>query len=157
MKLLIKILLYVFIALITNVKAINAANIFIEIQKATTSFSFLDEIPTSAFKAIENELDNCCQNEQDLVDYRNWVLGVREVVATKGGMKAIEAGSYTFTKTAAKHLSSRPYMNSPSTITNIMKSGKGVPDATFKGGVNYKVPGTFNGSQGVWVMDRLGW
>lgn len=67
-------------------------------------------------------------------------------------MKAIEAGSYTFTKTAAKHLSSRPYMNSPSTITNIMKSGKGVPDATFKGGVNYKVPGTFNGSQGVWEL-----
>ena len=72
--------------------------------------------------------------------------------AAKGGMKAIEAGNYTFTKTAAKHLSSRPYMDSPSTITNIMKSGKGVPDATFKGGMNYKVPGTFNGSQGVWEL-----
>lgn len=39
MKLFIKILLFVFIALITNVKAINAANTFIEIQKATISFS----------------------------------------------------------------------------------------------------------------------
>ena len=29
-------------------------------------------------------------------------------------------------------------MNSPSTITNIIKSGKGAPDATFKGGINYK-------------------
>lgn len=43
-------------------------------------------------------------------------------------------------------------MNSPSTITNIMKQGKGVPDAYFKGGMNYKVPGTFNGSQGVWEL-----
>lgn len=67
-------------------------------------------------------------------------------------MKAIQAGKYTFTKTAAGHLAKRPYMNSPSTITNIMKSGKGVPDQFFKGGVNYKVPGTYNGSKGIYEL-----
>jgi len=70
----------------------------------------------------------------------------------KKSLKAIEAGNYTFTKTATKHLSSRPYMNSPSTITNIMKSGKGTPDAYFKGGINYKTKGSFNGSQGIWEL-----
>jgi hypothetical protein len=43
-------------------------------------------------------------------------------------------------------------ISSPSTITNIMKSGKGVPDAYFKGGMNYKVPGSFNGSQGIFEV-----
>ena len=46
----------------------------------------------------------------------------------------------------------RPYMRSPSTITNIIKSGRGVPDATFKGGFNYRVPGTFRGSQGIFEL-----
>ena len=72
--------------------------------------------------------------------------------AAKGGMKAIQAGEYTITKTVANNLATRPYINSPSTITNIMKSGKGVPDAYFKGGMNYKVPGSFNGSQGIFEL-----
>ena len=33
-----------------------------------------------------------------------------------------------------------------------MKTGKGIPDATFKGGFNWKVPGTFRESQGVWEL-----
>ena len=72
--------------------------------------------------------------------------------AAKEGMKAIQAGEYTITKTVANNLSTRSYINSPSTITNIMKSGKGVPDAYFKGGMNYKVPGLFNGSQGIFEL-----
>jgi hypothetical protein len=73
-------------------------------------------------------------------------------IAVRGGIKAIETGSYTFTKTAARHLATRPYMNSPSTIANIIKSGKGVPDAFYKGGMNYKVQGTFNGSNGIFEL-----
>jgi len=69
--------------------------------------------------------------------------------ATKGG---IRAGKYTITKTVSNNLATRPYINSPSTITNIIKSGKGVPDAFFKGGINYKVPGTFNGSNGIFEL-----
>ena len=76
----------------------------------------------------------------------------KSAVAAKGGMKAIQAGEYTITKTVANNLATRPYINSPSTITNIMKSGKGVPDAYFKGGMNYKVPGSFNGSQGIFEL-----
>lgn len=67
-------------------------------------------------------------------------------------MKAIQVGEYTITKTVANNLATRPYINSPSTITNIMKSGKGVPDAYFKGGMNYKVLGSFNGSQGIFEL-----
>ncbi|MFZ4863229.1 hypothetical protein ACL9RF_13715 [Sphingobacterium sp. Mn56C] len=81
--------------------------------------------------------------------------------AAKGGVQAAE---YTFTKSAGKHLTevvtkgankgqlSRPYMNSPLTIQEIMSTGKGSIDATFKGGMNWKVPGTFRGSQGIWEL-----
>jgi hypothetical protein len=83
-------------------------------------------------------------------------FGERDVVAAKGG--------YTFTKSAGKHLTevvkrgenagqlARPYMNSPLTIQEIMSTGKGTLDATFKGGMNWKVPGTFRGSQGIWQL-----
>lgn len=46
----------------------------------------------------------------------------------------------------------RPYMKSSLTIQEIMSTGKGIPDATFKGGMNWKVPGTFRGSQGIWEL-----
>jgi len=75
--------------------------------------------------------------------------GLVNMVA-KIGMQSI--GEYTITRTVANNLATRPYINSPSTITNIMKSGKGVPDAWFKGGMNYKVPGNFNGSNGIWEL-----
>jgi hypothetical protein len=72
--------------------------------------------------------------------------------AVKEGMQAIEVGKYTITKTVANKLAHRPYINSPSTITNIMKSGKGIPDATFKGGMNWKVQGSFNGLNGIYEL-----
>ena len=71
---------------------------------------------------------------------------------------------YIYTQTAARHFQdivkkgpykgelSRPFMNSPLTIQEIMKAGKGMPDATFKGGFNWKVPGTFRNSQGIWEL-----
>ncbi len=71
---------------------------------------------------------------------------------------------YSFTESAKKHLTefvkhgenagrlARPYMNSPLTIQGIMSTGKGIPDATFKDGMNWKVPGTFRGSQGTWEL-----
>ncbi|HLW29292.1 MAG TPA: hypothetical protein VKX29_00420 [Brumimicrobium sp.] len=67
MKLFVKILLFVF--LIANVNITSAAITFPNIHKATASLSFHKEIPETAFKFIENDLANCCQNEQDLVDY----------------------------------------------------------------------------------------
>nr|WP_294860052.1 RHS repeat-associated core domain-containing protein [uncultured Fluviicola sp.] len=69
-----------------------------------------------------------------------------------GGIEAIEMGQYNITKTVANNLPTRPYINSPSTITNIMKSGNGTPDAFFKGGMNWKVPGAFNGSNGIFEL-----
>lgn len=80
-------------------------------------------------------------------------------VATKGGMNA-----FAYTKSAAKHFAepvkhgvnkgqlARPYMKSPLTIQEIMSTGKGIPDTTFKGGLNWRVPGTFRGSQGIWEL-----
>ena len=85
---------------------------------------------------------------------------VAEEVVTQG----ITQAEYTFTKTAAKHLTdvvqrgenagmlARPYMRSPLTIEEIMKAGKGVPDATFNGGMNWNVSGTFRGSEGTWQL-----
>ena len=89
-----------------------------------------------------------------------WTIGkVAERAVAKIGVS-----EYTYTKTAAKHFSdivkkgtykgelSRPYMNSPLTIQEIMRAGKGIPDATFKGGVNWKVPGVFRDAQGIWEL-----
>jgi len=76
----------------------------------------------------------------------------------------ISASEYTFTQTAEAHLGdivkrganagqmSRPYMNSPLTINQIMSTGPGIPDATFPGGYNWRVPGNFRGSNGSWEL-----
>ena len=89
-----------------------------------------------------------------------WAVGK---VAGKVASRA-EISEYVYTKTAAKHFSDivkkgtykgemvRPYMNSPLTIQEIMQAGKGTPDATFKGGVNWKVPGVFREAQGIWEL-----
>jgi hypothetical protein len=79
MKLLLKILLFVLVALITNVKVTSATITFTNIQEATTSFSFHTEIPETVFKVFENDLVNYCQKEKDLVDYR----GVRSFDLTQ--------------------------------------------------------------------------
>ncbi len=78
-----------------------------------------------------------------------------------------EAGSeslYTYTETAGNHLNqvvqrgenagqlARPYMNSPLTIQEIMSAGEGVPDVDFPGGMNWRVPGIFRGSEGTWEL-----
>jgi hypothetical protein len=81
MKLLLKILLLVFVA---NVKVASATIVFPDFQKTTTSFSFYIETPKTIYKVIKNDEANCCQNGQDLVDYRGWGDGT-EAVAAKGG------------------------------------------------------------------------
>ncbi len=78
------------------------------------------------------------------------------------GLRGASQVGYTFTKSTAAHLASRPYMNSPLLIEEIMASGKGIPDATFKGGMNWKVPGVLGQNlqsemgasvtQGVWEL-----
>lgn len=73
MKLFIKILLFVFFTLVAKVKVTSATITFPHIQEETVYSSFQTEIlPKTFFKVIENDLANCCQNEQDLVDYNNW-------------------------------------------------------------------------------------
>lgn len=72
MKLLIKILLFVFHALVTNVTVISATPTSPHIQEATTFLSFNGETQKTVVRIIENDLVNCCENEQNLVDYRNW-------------------------------------------------------------------------------------
>jgi hypothetical protein len=83
MKLFIKILLFVFTALIANVNIANAAFLFSSIQK-TTSFSFHNnEVLKIFFKVAESDLTKCCQNENDLVVYHNRAVSV-EAIAAKG-------------------------------------------------------------------------
>ena len=64
-------MLFVFIALVTNVTVVSATPTFSRIQEATTFLSFNGEIQKTVVGIIENDLTNCCQNEKDLVDYRN--------------------------------------------------------------------------------------
>ncbi len=52
---------------------------------------FIESYQTFDFKVIENDLVNCCQNGQDLVDYRNWGTGV-EAVAAKTGKELFRFG-----------------------------------------------------------------
>ncbi len=71
MKLLVKILLFVFVALVANVKVTIATITFPHIQQATNSNLFHKRITKTEFKFSENEWTNCYQNEKDLVNYRN--------------------------------------------------------------------------------------
>ncbi|MCX6140452.1 MAG: hypothetical protein NTX15_06425 [Candidatus Kapabacteria bacterium] len=64
----------------------------------------------------------------------------------------VSIGEYTITRTVANNIATRPYIQSPSMIRQIMSSGVGVPDAFFEGGVNYVVQGTFNGSKGIYEL-----
>ena len=46
----------------------------------------------------------------------------------------------------------RPFMRSNLAIQEIIKTGRGVPDATARGALRYNVPGSFRGSQGTWEL-----
>lgn len=80
MKLLLKVLMFVLVTLIINVKVTSATITFSNTQEATTLFSFHTEIPETFFKVFENDLVNYCQKEKDLVDYRNKGEGVEVVL-----------------------------------------------------------------------------
>ena len=82
MKLFLKILLFVFVALIANVNAASASITFPNIQETTTSLSFQNEKLRTIYKGIINDKASCDQNEQKLVDYRNWGVEI-EIVAAK--------------------------------------------------------------------------
>ncbi|WKD51052.1 hypothetical protein [Microbulbifer spongiae] len=67
--------------------------------------------------------------------------------------EALTVGGFTYTKTAAGHLASRSYMNSPNLINEIMATGKFVPDPQgLAGAVRYDVAGGFRGSAGNWEL-----
>lgn len=76
MKLLIKILLFVFVSLIANVKVTSATITFSKIQEKTSSNLFHAQIAKTELKFSENDLANCCQNGNDLVLYRNRGISV---------------------------------------------------------------------------------
>jgi hypothetical protein len=81
MKLSIKILLFVFVALVFNVNITSAAIAFPNIQKATASPLFHVKTQKTVVGIIENYLVNYCQNGNDLVDYRNRGTGIETVAA----------------------------------------------------------------------------
>lgn len=89
MRLFLKILLYIFALLIAKVNATSASITFPNIQETTTSLAFHREAQETIFKVVENDLANCCQNGNDLVNYRDWGKGV-EAVAAKTGWKVGE-------------------------------------------------------------------
>src|SRR5690606_5650232 len=133
MKLFLKILLFVFVSLIANVNVVSAATTSTDIQEITTSSSFHTEIPKTVFKVIENDLANCCQNEQYLVDYRSWGISVIGNAA-KGGTNLIPEGKLAnhFFKGAGK------LADNPANRTLIQKIANGKPlgvDAYGKVGI----------------------
>ncbi|WP_316803164.1 hypothetical protein [Pedobacter nototheniae] len=94
--------------------------------------------------------------------YSATMVGEASVIAeAKAGISSPE---YTFTETAGNHLKevvkrgmnkgqlTRPYMNSPLTVQEIMVTGPGSADATYLGGVNWRVPGNFRGTNGTWEL-----
>jgi hypothetical protein len=85
MKLFIKILSFVFVALIANAKVVVSAPLaFTDILQITTSSSFHRETQETVPKVIANNLINSCQNEPNLVDFRN-LAKCSEVYAANTG------------------------------------------------------------------------
>ena len=91
--------------------------------------------------------------EQGLIKDKNWDYSNNSYLS-----------EFSFTNSAGKHIKdivkkgefagqlSRPYMNSPLTIREIMSSAQGTPDKTFTGGMNWRVQGKFRGSSGIWEL-----
>jgi len=79
-------------------------------------------------------------------------------------LQSAKTASFTYSKTAGAHLNEivkrgihagrleRPYMRSSLVIQEIIKTGRGLPDASAKGALNFKVPGTFRKSEGTWEL-----
>lgn len=63
MKLFVKILLSVLVALIANMKVVSATITFSNIHEKTNSNLFHIQIAKTEFKFSENDLVNCCQNQ----------------------------------------------------------------------------------------------
>lgn len=86
MKLLFKILLFVFVIFQTNISEAKTVVFADVISETDFSNTFnLEKIKIELQNVIsENDLANSCKNEQDLVDYRNRGAGI-EAVAAKGG------------------------------------------------------------------------
>ena len=74
-------------------------------------------------------------------------------------------GEYKLTQTVANHLTdvvkrgpfkgelARPYMNSPTTISEIMAAGKPIADpGGVAGALRYDVAGSFRGASGTWEL-----
>jgi len=57
------------------------------------------------------------------------------------------------TQTVLNNLASRPYINSPSTIQDIVDGGTPIPDpGGVPGALRWDVPGFYNGSDGTWQL-----
>ena len=82
--------------------------------------------------------------------------------ATQAGR---QVGRFRLTETVARHADdivkrrpfkgqpARLYLNSPHTIEQIMKGGRGVPDpGGVPGALRWDVAGSFRGSQGTWEL-----
>lgn len=127
--------------------------------------------PDFEFEQFDDDLksiSNKSTNNNSSVDVTEENIALVEVKNADGSSKWVKSsvsdGKYTYTKTAAKHMDefvksgdfsgelSRPYMKSTLTVENIMKSGVGVKDASYPGGYNWIVPGSYRGSSGYWQL-----
>ena len=70
-----------------------------------------------------------------------------------GGVPRGLSTEFRLTDTVARNLPTRPYLNSPLTIQEIMAGGKPIPDpGGFPGALRWDVPGAFNGTSGTWEL-----
>lgn len=82
--------LFVLNALVLSVNTTNAAVTSPYVQEKVPTFLFHNEISQIAFNVIENNLENCCQNERNLIAYRNWAVS-HVAIAAKGGTTVFRA------------------------------------------------------------------
>jgi hypothetical protein len=86
------------------------------------------------------------------------VIAFGMIAASAGGLLAetgIATGGIGFnlTDTVAGYASTRPYVNSPLTILEIMQSATPIPDPQgVPNALMWIVPGAYNGSDGVWEL-----
>ena len=59
---------------------------------------------------------------------------------------------FNYTQTVLNSVATRPYINSPLLIQEIIDTGLGVADEFIPGALRYDVPGAFNGSEGIYQL-----
>ena len=119
---------------------------------ATIGYFIGPYVAKFANKLVEYTIKLIQKGKVSLSKFSSTILNSSKITSKLVNNLIKNASKLKYTKTALKHLSSRPYMKSTQTIINIMKSAKPKVDTSLRNGLKWVTKGKFNGKSGTWEL-----